>query len=500
MKQAVSTIFIMFAVHISHTLMRSSHSHLSRAVCVRTPLDSLYFGHCRSFKRLVSSRPWTYGKLSRWYSRHINSWITEQGVKIICTCVKQIEFLAVKRIEQSVQIFQLYIKLWDKLLLKEFIKYWRKKGFHRNKTYLLSTIGIVAYNWEDERITNKEMESYTHELDEIYKLLANTVMCSQCHKRLIIDTRQDGVTYCNCYGNNNAKAINNKDEPWEPFIEREDMLIWRRLESNSGLYAYKVYASFSDVTADDFLQVQLDIEYRKKWDNTAKELDIIDTDPLTESAEDCRSDIIYWEMMWPRLFANRDYVYQRKWMHNKETDTVIIASKTTDHPKAPTRTDTYRVKSYWSYMVIKPYKEINDYGIEFGLTYFDDPGMNIPSAVTSWVAMSGLPDYLCRMREATRNYKKYKEEREKLLTTVEDRQTCNKETSDDKTSNEESKNNQLDNTQSDLISSKCEISLSPQIKSNILDVQEKDKSSEIENLHEEDEGFLNYFFFTRLFA
>lgn len=40
-------------------------------------------------------------------------------------------------------------------------------------------------------------------------------------------------------------------------------------------------------------------------------------------------------------------------------------------------------------MVIKPYKEINDYGIEFGLTYFDDPGMNIPSAVTSWVAMSG---------------------------------------------------------------------------------------------------------------
>lgn len=77
------------------------------------------------------------------------------------------------------------------------------------------------------------------------------------------------------------------------------MLIWRRLESNSGLYAYKVYASFSDVTADDFLQVQLDIEYRKKWDNTAKELDIIDTDPLTESAEDCRSDIIYWEMMWP---------------------------------------------------------------------------------------------------------------------------------------------------------------------------------------------------------
>lgn len=40
-------------------------------------------------------------------------------------------------------------------------------------------------------------------------------------------------------------------------------------------------------------------------------------------------------------------------------------------------------------MVIKPYTKFDEPGIEFGLTYFDDPGVNIPSAVTSWVAMSG---------------------------------------------------------------------------------------------------------------
>lgn len=443
----------MFAVHILSALMRS-HSHYSRAIYVRTPLDPLHFGYCLSFKRLVASHPWACGKLNKWYGRSLNSWFTGQSVEIICTCVKQLEFIAAQRIKRSIQVFRLYVRLWDEVIKKEIIKYWRTKSYHKNKMYLLSTIGVVAYNWDKERITNEEIVSYAQEIEEIYKLRASTVMCSQCHQRLIIDTVQKGVNYCNCYGNNQARSIIKEDEPWEPFIEREDMIIWRRLESNSGLYAYKVYGSFSDVTAADFLQVQLDIEYRKKWDNTAKELDIIDTDPLTESTENCRSDIIYWEMMWPRLFSNRDYVYQRKWMYNKENDTVVIASKATDHPKAPHRTDTHRVKCYWSYMVIKPYNDFNDFGIEFGLTYFDDPGMNMPSAITAWVAMSGLPDYLCRMREATKNYKNYKASGEKLLTTIiEDNEPLNEKTLKGKPIL-----NKLDNTQQDLISSKFEIS------------------------------------------
>lgn len=50
----------------------------------------------------------------------------------------------------------------------------------------------------------------------------------------------------------------------------------------------------------------------------------------------------------------------------------------------------FRVKSYWSYMVIRPYTEFNKPGIEFGLTYFDDPGVSVPSPITSWVALRGL--------------------------------------------------------------------------------------------------------------
>lgn len=87
---------------------------------------------------------------------------------------------------------------------------------------------------------------------------------------------------------------------WQPFIERQDMLIWRKIEPGSGgLFAYKVYGSFSDVTAEDFLRVQIDVDYRKQWDPTAQELQIIESDPKSESSVNHSTDVIHWEMIWP---------------------------------------------------------------------------------------------------------------------------------------------------------------------------------------------------------
>jgi len=48
------------------------------------------------------------------------------------------------------------------------------------------------------------------------------------------------------------------------------------------------------------------------------------------------------------------------------------------------------VDEYWSYWVIQPTSSNMDQpGVEFSLTYFDNPGLSIPSAFASWVAMSG---------------------------------------------------------------------------------------------------------------
>ena len=51
---------------------------------------------------------------------------------------------------------------------------------------------------------------------------------------------------------------------WTPFLERQDILVWRQEHpEGSGLYAYKMYGKFDDVTAHEFLEVQLDMsEFR----------------------------------------------------------------------------------------------------------------------------------------------------------------------------------------------------------------------------------------------
>lgn len=253
------------------------------------------------------------------------------------------------------------------------------------------------------------MDSYKEEIEGIHRLRECTVVCAKCHLRMIIDVTQPGIKYCKCYGATPTAASNESSDGWQPFIERQDMLIWKRQEPDSGgLFAYKVYGSFPDVTAEDFLQVQIDVDYRKKWDPTARELQVIDTDPRSGQSCSHSTDVIYWEMIWPKLFANRDYVYQRRWIVDREKGLIVIISKVTEHPDAPTRPGIYRVTSYWSYMVIRPYTEFHQPGIEFGLTYFDDPGINIPAGVAAWVAMSGLPDFLIRMRQASKDYKKHK--------------------------------------------------------------------------------------------
>lgn len=83
------------------------------------------------------------------------------------------------------------------------------------------------------------------------------------------------------------------------------MLVWRKEEkSYGGQYSYKVYASFNDVSAEDLLQVQIDIDYRKVWDVTAKKLEIIDTDSTMKSSVGSHTEVVYWEIIWPVSIFN----------------------------------------------------------------------------------------------------------------------------------------------------------------------------------------------------
>ena len=53
-------------------------------------------------------------------------------------------------------------------------------------------------------------------------------------------------------------------------MERKDILVWRKEHrSKKGLYHYKLYGTFDDISVWEFLAVQLDLsQYRRGWDTT----------------------------------------------------------------------------------------------------------------------------------------------------------------------------------------------------------------------------------------
>lgn len=279
----------------------------------------------------------------------------------------------------------------------------------------------MAFNWDEERITLDEtIQEFFSEFERIECLKSQAN--SECSEK--------NSPVCNT----TTKASNsdyyrlNDLESWEFYVQKNNMITWRRDEGN-GHYAYKgsyytasrflnvhmlhilnctfpvflVYVKYPDITAADFLFVQTDIDYRKEWDDTAVCLEVIDNDSMKGNG----SEVVYWEMAWPKLFANRDYVFVRKHFIDFKRNLILIANKSTKHPNCPIKPGLQRVKDYWSFMVIKPTgptRSFDEPGIEFVLTYFDNPGIRIPKYVTSWVAQHQMPDFIDKLYHATQRF------------------------------------------------------------------------------------------------
>ena len=117
----------------------------------------------------------------------------------------------------------------------------------------------------DDLITDELLNKHRKDLDYIESLKASTLTCSGCGLRHVIDQKVEKVDYC-CCGSKKSSVYGEKTEntAWTPFLERKDILVWRQEHPDlPGLYAYKMYGRFDDVTANEFLAVQLDLsEFR----------------------------------------------------------------------------------------------------------------------------------------------------------------------------------------------------------------------------------------------
>ena len=227
-----------------------------------------------------------------------------------------------------------------------------------------------------------------------------------------------------------ASSKDNDDSTggWLPFLERKDVLVWRREHpEHRGLYAYKMYGRFDDVSAKEFLEVQMDVSaFRLSWDISTAQCHILieeqgensptSSDTTANHRQQPTSDvrqIYFWEVNWPRFFSNRDYVCTRRAcvydnQNNDNEKVIVVYTRSTAHPSCPEKVKNFRVKDYWSVMTIKPFKELDEMGIEFSLTAFENPGLSLPSSVTTWVAIRGMPEFMANLRTACFHMRKWK--------------------------------------------------------------------------------------------
>ncbi|XP_057367632.1 uncharacterized protein LOC130688653 [Daphnia carinata] len=262
----------------------------------------------------------------------------------------------------------------------------------KSRDILLSATCLSVYNWEENSHRSEQIQDLASDISFINQLTLETLTCKSCQKRLKIDQKVPDVVYCSC---SDSKPSSAELNGWKPFIERPNTLVWRKEhEIYKGLYAYKMYGRFETINAMDFLRVQLDTNFRKQWDASAIQLEIIEENVNTNT------DLVYWEMRWPRPFANRDYVFKRKLTFIPKENVCVISSVATSHPEVPVKKSMHRVTEYWSYMVVKPFTNFERPGTEFVLTYFDNPGLSIPSSVSTWVAMTGLPNFVGKLHDA----------------------------------------------------------------------------------------------------
>lgn len=114
-----------------------------------------------------------------------------------------------------------------------------------------------------------------------------------------------------------------------------------------------------------------------------------------------------------KWFSNRDYVFNRRYFIDRNRKIIIIVNRSTRHPQCPKKPCNQRVLDYWSSMVIRSTSNsFKTPGLEYTLTYFDNPGIVLPQTVTSWVAHKQMPEFLNKLYLATLEYAKNRKQEE----------------------------------------------------------------------------------------
>lgn len=293
---------------------------------------------------------------------------------------KQCNFYVAHRMRRANQIWNLYSRLYTEKTLKTLVSRFLDRLRSRSQKPMAFLLSAALFKWEHERITDTEVKGCVDEFEILSQKCGNTNgNCSE-------PTLQPEIFKAHL-----------AEEGWEPVVENSKMFLWRRWMPETSGYEYKVFGTFHDIPARAFFSVQTDTEYRKRWDKLVIKLDIIDRD----ASDGC--EVVHWVMQYPFPMYKRDYVYIRRAFVDDQRNVMVIMSRSTHHPACPPINECVRVTKYTSHMVIRPHRNIDEDGFDFLLSYYDDPRSSFPGPIYSWMAASGVPDFIEKLHCAAKD-------------------------------------------------------------------------------------------------
>ncbi|XP_070339067.1 phosphatidylcholine transfer protein isoform X2 [Equus asinus] len=150
----------------------------------------------------------------------------------------------------------------------------------------------------------------------------------------------------------------------------------------TGLYKYKVFGTLKDCPPALLIDVYMDLDYRKQWDQNVEEL----------YERRCNGQtVVYWQVRYPTLMSNRDYVYvrERRDLDVEEQKVYVVLAQSTSHSQFPERSGVVRVKQYKQRLAIT---SDGRKGSKVFMYYFDNPGGQIPTWLINWAAKVRSPE------------------------------------------------------------------------------------------------------------
>lgn len=325
-------------------------------------------------RQVGSALQWALGLLREGWSAAGAMDPRGERKKMVSILASQCSYVTGQRLRRAQQIGQLYNNLYSERSRKSlFTNLWRKFQSRHSGSGKLVMAFAAVFMWDEEKIHDEELQRCVNDFRDVDSLMEEKppgrapVSCEEHHR----------------HGN-----------AWELVMAQCSFRLWRRPIPGSHLYQYRVYGTYTDVTPRQFFNVQLDTEYRKKWDELVIKLEVVERD------EASGSEVVHWVTHFPYPMYSRDYLYIRRYHVDEQNNTMVMLSRAVEHPHVPEHPNCVRVTSYESRMVIKPHRSFDENGFDYLLTYSDDPQTVFPRYCVSWMMSSGMPDFLDKLHTA----------------------------------------------------------------------------------------------------